>query len=244
MSNMANMASMNAMGGPVGGPMAMANNNGVLPPQAGGGPRQLQLDSSRTLLNTYIYEYFMRYKMYDAARAVWNNDPNINVKKEDERRDRNGSLIGNGLGDDPMDTDSKDGLDQKPDDLPNPNVPTPVPDSCFLYEWFCLFWDVFNSQKGKGSSLQVNQYVSHTQVCSVHGWKLSLSVCIANTVSFAATISPAPGTAAEHVAQHPPSRGGGCLLTTAIFSAYDEGHGEWRHEHEAGEPAPACRHGE
>jgi hypothetical protein len=39
-----------------------------------------------------------------------------------------------------------------------------VPDSCFLFDWFCLFWDMFNSQKGKGSSGQVNQYVHHTQV--------------------------------------------------------------------------------
>lgn len=159
----ANMANMNpGMGGPVGAPMPMMNN-GALVPQAGG-PRQAQPDSSRTLLNTYIYEYFMRYGLYDCARAVLQADPNIRVK--DGTGNGDGGLAGD-LGGDSMETDSKDGVDQKrPADLPAPNVPTPVPDSCFLHEWFCLFWDMFNSQKGKGQNQPVNQYVHHTQVCS------------------------------------------------------------------------------
>ncbi|KAK1750935.1 transcriptional regulator of filamentous growth FLO8 [Echria macrotheca] len=160
MNNMANMANMGAVGGPVGAPMPMMNNNGAIPHP--GAPRQPPLnDSNRTLLNTYIYEYFMRYGMYDCARSIFQQDPEINVKKDGDRRD--GDPLGNGLGDDPMDTDSKDLLDQKrPDDLPAPNIPGNS-GSCFLYEWFCLFWDVFNSQKGKGMNVQINQYVSHTQ---------------------------------------------------------------------------------
>ncbi|KAL2162554.1 hypothetical protein VTH06DRAFT_7468 [Thermothelomyces fergusii] len=169
MNNMAGVPNMNSMGAPVGNPMGAPMNmmnNGGLAPQPGP-PSQMQHgDSSRTLLNTYIYEYFIRSNMFHAARAVYEADPNIKVLKESpgKQRDENGNVLGNGLGGDGMDTDSKDGLDQKrPDDLPAPNVPTPVPDSCFLYEWFCLFWDMFNSQKGKGSSGQVNQYVHHTQ---------------------------------------------------------------------------------
>ncbi|KAK3291477.1 uncharacterized protein B0H64DRAFT_420296 [Chaetomium fimeti] len=165
---MAGIPNMNVMGGPVGNPMGTPMNmmnNGALGPQPGP-PSQMQLnDSSRTLLNTYIYEYFIRYNMFGAARAVYEADPHIKVMKDSpgKHRDENGNVLGNGLGD-AMDTDVKDGVDQKrPDDLPAPNVPTPVPDSCFLYEWFCLFWDMFNSQKGKGSSGQVNQYVHHTQ---------------------------------------------------------------------------------
>lgn len=176
MNTMAGMPNMAAMSGPVSAPMNMMNN-GALPHQAG--PRQMQLnDSSRTLLNTYIYEYFVRYGMFDCARAMYQEDPNINVKKDSpgKLRDENGNIIGNGAGDDPMDTDTKDGLDQKrPDDLPAPNVPTPVSDSCFLFDWFCLFWDMFNSQKGKGSSGQVNQYVQHTQVSRSHifRWRIA-----------------------------------------------------------------------
>jgi hypothetical protein len=169
MNNMQGMPNMNAMGGPVGpvGPPMNVMNNGALGPQPSA-PGQMQMnDSSRTLLNTYIYEYFIRYNMFNAARGVLEADPQIKVLKDSpgKMRDENGNLLGNGLGD-AMDTDAKDGDQKRPDDLPAPNVPTPLPDSCFLYEWFCLFWDMFNSQKGKGSSGQVNQYVHHTQVRS------------------------------------------------------------------------------
>lgn len=165
MNNM-NMASMGAMGGPVGVPMAMMNN-GTMPPQQH--PRQMQMNNEhRSTLNTYIYEYFLRSGMYECARALVHSDSSVNVKKDSPggRSGENGHM-GNGLGDDPNDNDSKDDMDSKrPDDLPAPNVPVPYPDSCFLYEWFCLFWDMMSAQKGKGGNAQVNQYVAHTQV----GW--------------------------------------------------------------------------
>lgn len=167
--NNVNMANMN-MGGPVGGASMPMMNNGAVAPQTA--PRQLQVNDTphnRTLLNTYIYEYFLRYGMFDCARAILNSDSQVKVQKDSPgaRRDENGNILGNGLGDDPMDTDNKDELDAKrPEDLPAANVPTPLPDSCFLFEWFCLFWDMFNAQKGnKGAGApQVHQYVSHTQV--------------------------------------------------------------------------------
>lgn len=145
------------MGGPVGAPMPMMNN-GNAPPL---GPQK----NSRTLLNTYIYEYFLRFEMYDCARAVLNSDPQLNVKKDKrEIRDENGNVTTNGLGDDPMDTDSKDDIDGKrPEDLPAPSLPTSQTDSCFLHEWFCIFWDILNAQKGHSTSAQVKQYVGHTQ---------------------------------------------------------------------------------
>ena len=171
-----NMANIGPMGGPVGAPMPMMAAAAGVPPQ--GAPRQqqqqqqqqqqLQADNnSRTLLNTYIYEYFVRHKMWEPARAILNCDPHVKVQKDSPsaRRDENGNLVGNGLGDDPMDTDSKDDMDQKrPDDLPDPQVPMPLPDSSFLLDWFRLFWDMLSAQKGKGSSTQVNQFVNHTQV--------------------------------------------------------------------------------
>lgn len=159
--NNVNMANMNPMGGgPVGAPMSMMGNGAGAGPA---GPRQQSSSDQRTLLNTYIYEYFLRNDMYDCARAMINSDPpiNINVNKDSPNR-RRGE---NGLGGDrdSMDTDSKEDLDSKrPDDLPAPNVPTP-PESCFLYEWFAMFWDVFHAQRGKGNNA-VLQYVNHTQV--------------------------------------------------------------------------------
>ncbi|OLN81165.1 Transcriptional activator somA [Colletotrichum chlorophyti] len=162
-----NLANMNAMGGPVGAPVPMMNN-GAVAPQVAGGPRQMPVptESQRTLLNTYIYEYFLRHQMFDCARSLLNGDHQVNVLKDgpNRRRDENGNLMGNGLGDDPMDTDSKDDIDAKlPDDLPAPKLPMPASESSFLYEWFCLFWDIFHAQRAKGGSGPVNQYVSHTQ---------------------------------------------------------------------------------
>lgn len=159
------MANMNPMGGPVAGaPMPMMNN-AAANQQAGAAAaaRQQQMsDNQRGVLNTYIYEYFIRYGMYDCARALLNSDQQVNVLKDvAHRREGNGV---NGVGDDPMDTDSKDDVDPKlPDDLPPPKLPI-ASDSSFLYEWFCLFWDIYNAQRAKGGNGAVNQYVAHTQV--------------------------------------------------------------------------------
>lgn len=180
------MANMNPMGGPVGGaPMPMMNNGAVNPQAAAAAAaaRQQQQvnETQRSVLNTYIYEYFIQYEMYDCARSMLSSDQPVNVNKDgaNRRRDENGNLV-NGV-DDPMDTDSKDDIDSKrPDDLPPPKLPMPASDSSFLYEWFCLFWDIYNAQRTKGGNGTVNQYVSHTQVCrlscvSCRAWKHELT---------------------------------------------------------------------
>lgn len=156
-----NIPNMNPMGGPVGGAPVPMMNNGAINPQgapAGALPRQQQVnDNQRGVLNTYIYEYFLRYGMYECARSLLSSDQTVNVHKD-------GSKV-NGAGDDSMDTDNKDDLDSKlPDDLPPPKLPMPASDTSFLYEWFCLFWDIYNAQRQKSGNPHVNQYVSHTQV--------------------------------------------------------------------------------
>jgi hypothetical protein len=158
--NNLNMANMPMAGGPVGGGMPMMGNNAL----AAAGQVQRPPDNNRMNLNTYIYDYFLREGMYDCARAMLNSEQLLNVHKNSPRRDENS----NGVGDDPMDTDSKDDLDSKrPSDLPAPNVPNGS-DSCFLYEWFCLFWDILSAQRNKGGvSAQVSTYVSHTQVIAL-----------------------------------------------------------------------------
>jgi hypothetical protein len=127
-----NMANMNPMGGPVGGaPMPMMNNGAVNPQQAAAAAaaasRQAN-DNQRSILNTYIYEYFIRMGMYQCARSLLESDQQVNVLKDgaNRRRDENGNLI-NGVGDDSMDTDSKDDIDSKlPEDLPPPKLPMPA----------------------------------------------------------------------------------------------------------------------
>lgn len=169
------MANMPMGGGPVGPAMPMMNNGAVAGPSA---PRpqqqqqqqqqaqqqQQQHETNRHLLNTYIYEYFLRNEMYDCARTLLGADPQIKTQDgPNSRRDENGNLLGNG---DSMDVDSKDGVDAKrPDDLPQPSIANLSVDQPFLFEWFCLFWDMFNAQKGKSGNGQVNSYMNHTQVC-------------------------------------------------------------------------------
>ncbi|KAH6683116.1 SOM1 protein [Halenospora varia] len=157
--NNVNMGGMNAMGGPVGGGMPMMNNGA-----AGAGVRQPMPvnDNQRTQLNTYIYEYFLRNEMYECARSLLKSEQPMNIIKDSpgQRRGENGA-------DESGDGDSKDDIDSKrPSDLPSPNLPKECPESCFLYEWWCLFWDMFNAQRGKGDGRAVMQYVSHTQAQS------------------------------------------------------------------------------
>jgi len=160
---MNNIPNINPMGGPVGGAPVPMMHNGAMNPQAAPGapgPRSQQVnDSQRGVLNTYIYEYFIRYGMFDCARSLLSSDQQVNVLK-----DGKGSNSMNGAGDEHMDTDSKDDIDSKiPDDLPQPKLPMPASDSSFLYEWFCLFWDIYNAQRAKSGNPNVNQYVTHTQ---------------------------------------------------------------------------------
>lgn len=158
------MGGMNPMaGGPVGGGhIAMMPTHSLTAPAG-------QTDG-RTMLNTYIYDFFLREGMFDCARAMLTSEQTINVVKDSpgHRRDENGNSLGNGVGDDPMDTDSKDDLDGKrPMDLPAPNIPSHSNGS-FLYEWFCLFWDIMSAQRNKPAQAHmnphINQYVSFTQV--------------------------------------------------------------------------------
>ncbi|ESZ93778.1 hypothetical protein SBOR_5834 [Sclerotinia borealis F-4128] len=143
-----NMSGMQNMGGPVGGGMPMMNNGAA----AGAARHSTSNDNNRSQLNTYIYEYFLKSGMFDCARTLLNQEQ-INVVKDSP-----------GRGDAEDGDDSKDDIDSKrPNDLPLPNLPKECPESCFLYEWFCLFWDMFNAQRGKGDTRNVLSYVAHTQ---------------------------------------------------------------------------------
>jgi len=151
-----NMANLGAMGGPVGAaPMPMMNN-GAVAQQAGPRPQIPGSETQRTLLNTYIYEYFIRFGMHDCARALVNSDHQVNVIRDG---------VKNGDGD-TMDTDTKDDIEGKlPEDLPAPRLPSSVDGTSFLHEWFCLFWEMYQAQRGRAGNSSVLQYVNHTQVC-------------------------------------------------------------------------------
>ncbi|KAI9682177.1 MAG: hypothetical protein M1817_000231 [Caeruleum heppii] len=159
---MANMAGMNAAGGPVGG-MPMMSNGPTGTPQTGN-----QHNVSKIILNTHIYDYFLKHELYDCARALLQSDAALEVPKTSpgRRRDADGNALHNGV-DENMDTDNKDDLDSKiPDDLPVPNMTSQDPQNSFLHDWWCIFWDIYNAQRKKskpGEGVTAMQYVQHTQ---------------------------------------------------------------------------------
>jgi hypothetical protein len=200
--NNVSMGGMNAMGGPVGGGMPMMNNG------AAGVRPQMPANDNRSQLNTYIYEYFLRNGMFDCARSLLNSDQPMNVIKDSpgRRRDENG-------GDEGADVDSKDDIDSKrPADLPEPNLPKECPESCFLYEWWCLFWDMFNAQRGKGDGRNVLQYVTHTQVSKV------MASINSKLRPFEGTVTDETRTAASHA----PRSQGRHAATARISASYDD----------------------
>jgi hypothetical protein len=145
---MNNMAAMNNAGGPVGGTPLM--NNAV---------NSDNTQEVRALLNTYIYDYFLKNKNYDLARQVVNElsvkvFPNGGKSSPNQR---------NGVDD--MDMDSKD--EKRPDDLPAPQIPgSSSSEEIFLLDWWYQFWDIYSAQRGRGKAGAIS-YVNHARVSVV-----------------------------------------------------------------------------
>ena len=150
MNNM--MAGMNpAVGGPVGAGMAMMNNAAT--------PGDIdQHEHLKVTLNTQIYDYLLKMGHFDSARSLVKDDKfHIQYKaKSSPGRQANGV--------DDMDTDSKDS--HIPDDLPRPSVPESGA-GCFLFDWHCLFNDIYKGARSKGKPGQASvtrQYLQTTEV--------------------------------------------------------------------------------
>lgn len=118
-------------------------------------------ETAKEKLNTYIYEYFMHNQMYDCARSLRDSKVpiNLNLNSPERRRDANGMELG---GSDGLE-DTKDSFNlDKPDDLPEPGVP--MSEESFLYEWWCIFWDMFNAQRGQNKDGVIKRYQEFSQV--------------------------------------------------------------------------------
>ncbi|KAL3432469.1 hypothetical protein BDV09DRAFT_205883 [Aspergillus tetrazonus] len=162
--NPMNVGGMNpGVGGPVGG-VQMVNNGSMVPRNDGSMNNSPEVMIGN--LNTYIYDYFLKRGYHDCARALvkdesikLNTEPPI---KTSPGQRREGEV--NGVDGDAVMTDSKDGDKLKiPDDLPRPNLNSESQSSSFLLDWFSLFWEFFWSQRKKGNSADVRQYLQHTQ---------------------------------------------------------------------------------
>ncbi|KAK6539552.1 hypothetical protein TWF694_009765 [Orbilia ellipsospora] len=155
---------------PGGMPMGHAPQNPNMP--NGSGAKALE----RALLNTYIYDYFIRHDMYDSARAILqeaevSTEPNTSVRRaspsrRSQKHDPDGNLI-NGI-DDSMDGDRKDDGEgsERGADLPLPKVPQDSSGGSFLYDWWSLFWDIFGARTGKAVSGPAMTYVNQVQAKS------------------------------------------------------------------------------
>jgi hypothetical protein len=169
MMNSMNMTGMNpAQGGPVGGGMMMMNNGAPATPS-----NSDSIDIMKQRLNTYIYDYFLNFGYHEHARALARDDKfDISTKQPMKSspggRRKDGDI--NGVDENAMDTDSKDDLTLIPDDLPRPHVPNECPGSAFLFDWFCLFNDIFRAsaqrakKPGQRDGTPAQTYLDQTQV--------------------------------------------------------------------------------
>ena len=166
--NSMNMTGMNpGQGGPVGGGMMMMNNGAPATPS-----NSESVDNMKQRFNTYIYDYFLNSGYHDHARALVRDDKfemslKQTLKSSPGGRRKDGEI--NGVDENAMDTDSKDDL-VIPDDLPRPQIPSECAGSAFLFDWFCLFNDIFraSAQRAKRSGQRdvtsAQTYLEQTQV--------------------------------------------------------------------------------
>ncbi|KNB06687.1 hypothetical protein FOXG_16384 [Fusarium oxysporum f. sp. lycopersici 4287] len=121
--------------------------------------------NKRTQLNTYIYEYFLHNSMFQCAQSILKADSDVKVQRHSPGSDRNDK--GLRLKNAPCNKTIDNSFDSTHSNLlPAPNVPTLSPDSCFLYEWFCLFWAMFNAQKNENQQNWPKRNVSWPQTQS------------------------------------------------------------------------------
>lgn len=133
----------------------MMNNIGVGTPSSNG-----TQDSMKLQLNTFIYEYFLKTGQFDLARSLHKNDKfALNTIKQSPGRRKDGDMNGDAM--------DMDGSDDIPDDLPRPSIQTDSGADGFLFDWFCLFQDMFTAQRQKGNGQEssiARQYINQTTV--------------------------------------------------------------------------------
>ncbi|KAG7404127.1 Transcriptional activator somA [Fusarium oxysporum f. sp. rapae] len=148
--------------------------------------------NKRTQLNTYIYEYFLHNGMFQCAQSILKADSDVKVQRHSTGSDRNdkGLRLKNALRNKTIDTR----LDSTHSNvLPAPNIPNLSPDSCFLYEWFCLFWDMFNAQKNEDGRIEAYQYACNIQQRNWPKWNVSWPQTQSSSL-----LMQAPGSAAHN----------------------------------------------
>jgi hypothetical protein len=143
---MAQMAAMNANGGPVDGTPMMGNM-----PHPKGAPAM----DPREQLNTYIYDYFLRNEHFAAAQAMLDSQSiKMGVGPEQKLSPK-------------IRTNGVDAMEEpRPDTMPQPKLPqNQLADNSFLLDWWVQFWDIYQATKNRVNSPTKNtSYINHTRV--------------------------------------------------------------------------------
>ena len=114
----------------------------------------------RSMLSTYIYDYFLKTRQPEIAQAIFNNDPTVQTKERPKPspsgRDVNGA----------MDTEPKDETAKKIERMPAPDLDAQLHTESFLQDWFCTFWDVWQASRGNGNptNTSASSYLQQVQV--------------------------------------------------------------------------------
>lgn len=120
-------------------------------------------DGMRKNLNTYIYEYILKLENWDLAREMQKSDKfefhiDNNIKHSPGGRKSGGIMNGDAM--------DMDGSSDPPLDLPRPGLQSDALGMGFLFDWFCLFNDMFQAQRQKSNDPgMARQYITQTQVC-------------------------------------------------------------------------------
>lgn len=150
--NMANM------GGPVGGGSGVAPQMNAGTPGNSGGFNMTSDAMSTKVLNTAIYDYFLRNSHYKLAEQLY-SEVEIEIKPDTKQspNQRNGQQA-NGI-DDSADVDSKDNaaLLGRPTGLPMARNPAEGP---FLQDWWSTFWDVYSNRKNRSNTANTQSYLA------------------------------------------------------------------------------------
>ncbi|KAL5604259.1 hypothetical protein BROUX41_002237 [Berkeleyomyces rouxiae] len=136
-------------------PPQQAGQQSMMQPQQQHGARPFINDPQhRMILNTYIYDYFIRFGMHDCALPLVKNSDYHVQTVNDENRNNN---------EDNSDGDNKEDVKSR-GDLPDPSLPMSS-ETSFLLEWFAVFWDIYGASRGNTKNINpfVSQYVNHTQ---------------------------------------------------------------------------------
>jgi hypothetical protein len=157
----AQMAAMNANGGPVDGTPIMGN----MP-----NPRRMNTDP-REQLNTYIYDYLLRNGHYRAAQTMLDSSLKLQTGPAQKYSPK----------------DTPNGVDAQPEpacEMPAPRLPSnQMADNSFLLDWWVQFWDIYEATKSRGTGpTKGNQYIAYTKV------KLSYSRILRGTDKYCRTL--------------------------------------------------------